>query len=51
VEYPRKERRMLGELLGEDAQSLFEGVAARVEEAVGTSGLQFRLVPPAGQAQ
>jgi len=51
MEYPRKERRMLGELLGEDAQSLFEGVAARVEEVVGSTGLQFRLVPPAGQSQ
>ena len=51
MEYPRKERRMLAELLGEDAQSLFEGVAARVEEAVGSTGLQFRLVPPAGQSQ
>jgi protease IV len=51
MEYPRKERRMLGELLGEDAQSLFEGLAARVEEAVGSTGLQFRLVPPAGPSQ
>ena len=51
MEYPRKEKRFLAELLGEDAQTLFHGVAARLEEAVGAPGLEFRLVPPSGQSE
>lgn len=51
MEYPRREKRMLQELFGEDAQTLLQGVAARVEEAVGTPGLQFRLALPGGDAQ
>jgi protease-4 len=51
MEYPRKEKRILAELFGEDAQTLLSGVASRVEEAVGTPGLQFRLVPPGGEPQ
>jgi protease IV len=50
MEYPRKERRMLAELFGEEAQSALGGVAARLEEAVGSDGLQFRLLPPAGES-
>jgi protease-4 len=50
MEYPRKEKRMLAELFGEEAQTLLSGVASRVEEAVGTPGLQFRLVAPGGEA-
>jgi protease IV len=49
MEYPRKEKRMLAELFGEDAETLLQGVAARVQEAVGSDGLQFRLAPPAGE--
>jgi len=51
MEYPRKEKRFLAEFLGEDAQTLFHGVAARLEEAVGTPGLEFKLVPPSGQSE
>jgi protease-4 len=50
MEYPRKERRMLAEMFGEEADTLLQGVAARVEEAVGSDGLQFRLAPPAGES-
>src|SRR5450631_529789 len=50
MEYPRKEKRVLAELFGEEAQTLLSGVASRVEEAVGTPGLQFRLVPPGGES-
>jgi protease IV len=50
MEYPRKERRMLAELFGEEAETLVHGVAARMEDAVGTPGLQFRLVSPAGDS-
>jgi protease IV len=50
MEYPRKEKRVLAELFGEEAQSVLRGVAARLEEAVGSDGLQFRLVPPAGES-
>jgi len=48
TEYPRKDRRMLAELFGEEADTLLQGVAARVQEAVGSDGLQFRLAPAAG---
>jgi protease IV len=50
MEYPRKEKRLLAELFGEEAQTLLQGVASRVEDAVGTPGLQFRLVPPLGES-
>ena len=50
MEYPRRERRLFAQLFGEDTQSLFEGVAARVQEAVGNAGLQFRLVSPTGES-
>ncbi len=51
MEYPRKERRMFAELFGDEAQTLLEGVAARVEAAVAGPGLQFRLTSPAGESQ
>jgi hypothetical protein len=51
MEYPRKEKRFLAEFLGEDAQTLFHGVAARLEEMVGAPGLEFMLVPPSGQSE
>jgi protease IV len=51
MEYPRKDKRLLAELLGEDAQTLFHGVAALVEEAVGAPGLEFKLVPPSAESQ
>jgi protease-4 len=50
MEYPRKEKRMLAELFGEDAETLLQGVASRVEDAIGGPGLQFRLVPPSGES-
>lgn len=51
MEYPRKERRLFAELFGEEAQSLLRGVAARVQDVVASPGLEFRLVPPAGESE
>jgi protease-4 len=51
MEYPRKERRLFAEMFGDEAQSLLRGVAARVQEAVASPGLEFRLVPPAGESE
>ncbi|MGO9829027.1 MAG: signal peptide peptidase SppA [Myxococcaceae bacterium] len=51
MEYPRKDRRVFAELFGDDAQSLFEGAAARVEELVGSAGLQARMVGPAAESR
>jgi protease-4 len=51
MEYPRKEKRMLAELFGEEAETALRGLAARVEEAVGTEGLQFTLQPPAAESR
>jgi protease IV len=50
MEYPRKERRVFAEMFGDEAEALLHGVAARVEEAVGSPGLELRLMPPAGES-
>lgn len=42
VEYPKRERSLLQELLGDDAQALFPS-AARVLDQLGGTGLQYRL--------
>ena len=51
MEYPRKERRVLAELFGEETETLLRGVAARVQAAVAEPGLEFKLVPPAGPSE
>ena len=44
VEYPHREKKFFKELLGsDDADSLFQGAAARAIEQLGGSGLQYRL--------
>lgn len=48
VEYPKKEKKLLRELLGDDAESMFEGAAIKaIDHLVGT-GLQYRM--PVGAA-
>jgi protease IV len=50
TEYPRKERRIFAEMFGEEAQTVLRGLGARVGEVLSGPGLQFRLAPPAGDA-
>jgi protease IV len=50
MEYPRKDKRMLAELFGEEAETLLQGVASHLKDAVGAPGLQFRLVTPSGES-
>ncbi len=43
MEYPKKDKELLRELLGEDVQSAVSGTAARVLGAMGGTGLEYRL--------
>ncbi len=43
VEYPRRDSHLLRELLGDGAETLVEGAAAKVAERFGGTGLQARL--------
>jgi protease-4 len=43
IEYPRKERPLMRELLGEDATAAMSGLAARVNEVIGRPGFQFLM--------
>jgi protease-4 len=51
MEYPRKEKRLFAELFGEETETLLRGLGARVQEAVATPGLEFKLVPPTGASE
>jgi protease-4 len=43
VEYPRKKSPFLEQLMGEDAQSLFHGLAQATSRGLGGVGLEYRL--------
>lgn len=43
VEYPKKERRLMEELLGDGARSMVGAAASRMVEELGGTGLQYRM--------
>ncbi len=43
MEYPKKDKELLRQLLGEDVESAVNGAASRVLSTLGGTGLQFRL--------
>jgi protease-4 len=49
IEYPRKDKKLLEELLGEEAGSMLGGAASSVVERLGGIGLQYRMPLIEGQ--
>jgi len=43
LEYPRKEKKLLAQLLGEEARSVLGGAASQVLQDLGGAGLQYRM--------